>query len=124
MIGWERASLVAQTVKNLPAMQETRVRSLGWEDPLEEGMAPHSSTLAWRVPRTAGPGGPQSTGAGHSPQRLTVSVSGGVLALGCMTQLCFSDIFAFCTETPAPLKEGAGRTPLRRWTPITSASGV
>ena len=61
MIGWERASLVAQTVKNLPAMQETRVRSLGWEDPLEEGMAPHSSTLAWRVPRTAGPGGPQST---------------------------------------------------------------
>ena len=44
------ASLVAQTVKNLPAMWETWVRSLGWEDPLEEGMATHSSVLAWRNP--------------------------------------------------------------------------
>ena len=43
------ASLVAQTVKNLPAMQETWVRSLGWEDPLEKGMATHSSILAWRI---------------------------------------------------------------------------
>ena len=43
------ASLVAQLVKNLPAMQETWVRSLGWEDLLEEGMATHSSILAWRV---------------------------------------------------------------------------
>ena len=44
------ASLVAQTVKNLPAMQETWVQSLGQEDPLEEGMATHSSILAWRIP--------------------------------------------------------------------------
>ena len=44
------ASLVAQLVKNLPAMQETWVRPLGWEDPLEEGMATHSSILAWRIP--------------------------------------------------------------------------
>ena len=44
------ASLVAQMVKNLPAMQETSVRSLGWEDPLVEGMATHSSILAWRIP--------------------------------------------------------------------------
>ena len=43
------ASLVVQTVKNLPAMQETQVRSLGWEDPLEKGMATHSSILAWRI---------------------------------------------------------------------------
>ena len=43
------ASLVAQMVKKLPAIQETWVRSLGWEDPLEEGMATHSSILAWRV---------------------------------------------------------------------------
>ena len=43
------ASLVAQTVKNLPAMQETWVRSLGWEDPLEKGMATRSSILAWRI---------------------------------------------------------------------------
>ena len=45
-----RASLVAQMVKNLPAIQETWVQSLGWEDSLEEGMATHSSILAWRIP--------------------------------------------------------------------------
>ena len=42
-------SLVAQIVKNLPAMQETKVQSLGWDDPLEKGMATHSSILAWRI---------------------------------------------------------------------------
>ena len=54
---WSRfgASLVAQTVKNLPAMQETRVRSLGWEDPLEKEMATRSSILAWKIPRTEKP---------------------------------------------------------------------
>ena len=50
------ASLVAQTVKNLPAMRETWIQSLGWEDPLEEGMATHSSILAWRIPTTEEPG--------------------------------------------------------------------
>ena len=48
------ASLVAQLVKNPPAMQETWVRSLGWEDPLEEGMATQSSILAWRIPMDRG----------------------------------------------------------------------
>ena len=43
-------------VKNLPAMQETQVQSLGWEDPLEKGMATHSSILAWRIPGTEEPG--------------------------------------------------------------------
>ena len=46
------ASLVAQLVKNLPAMWETWIRSLGWEDPLEKGKATHSSILAWRTPWT------------------------------------------------------------------------
>ena len=46
------ASLVAQLVKNLPAMRETWVPSLGWEDPLEKEMATHSSILAWRIPWT------------------------------------------------------------------------
>ena len=46
------ASLVAQMVKNLPAMWETQVRSLGWEDPLEKEMVTHSSILAWRIPWT------------------------------------------------------------------------
>ena len=50
--------LVVQTVKNLPAIQETWVNSLGWEDPLEKGMATHSSILAWRIPWTEEPGGP------------------------------------------------------------------
>ena len=48
------ASLVAQTVKNPPATRETWVGSLGWEDPLEEGMATHSSILAWRIPMGRG----------------------------------------------------------------------
>ena len=54
------ASLMDQTVKNPPAMQETWVQSLGQEDPLEEGMATHSSILAWRIPWTEEPGEPQS----------------------------------------------------------------
>ena len=49
-------------VKKLPAMQETRVRSLGWEDPLEEVMATYSSVLVWRIPWTEEPGGLQTTG--------------------------------------------------------------
>ena len=57
------ASLVAQLVKNPPAMQETWVRSLGGEDPLQKGMATHSSILAWRVPWTEEPGGLQSMGS-------------------------------------------------------------
>ena len=50
-------SLVVQTVKNPSAMQKTQVRSLSWEDPLEKGMATHSSILAWRIPWTEEPGG-------------------------------------------------------------------
>ena len=49
-----RASLGAQMVKNLPAMWEIWVRSLGWEDPLEEGMVTHSSILAWKIPMDRG----------------------------------------------------------------------
>ena len=58
--GFNGASLVAQMVKNPPAMQETRVRSLDWEYPLEKGMATHSSILAWRIPWTEEPGRLQS----------------------------------------------------------------
>ena len=66
-----RASLVARTVKNLPAVQETWVWSLGWEDPLEKGMATHSSVLAWRIPWTEEPGGLQSTGLQKSQMQLS-----------------------------------------------------
>ena len=64
-----QASLVPQTVKRLCAMQETRVQSLGWEDPLEKEMAAHSSILAWKIPWTEEPGGLQSMGlqkVGHN----------------------------------------------------------
>ena len=54
---------MAQTVKNLPEMLETQVRSLGWEDPLEKGTATHSTILAWRIPWTEEAGGPQSMGS-------------------------------------------------------------
>ena len=54
--------MVAQTVKNLPVIQETQVRFLGWEDPLEKEIASHSSILPWRIPWTEEPGGLQSMG--------------------------------------------------------------
>ena len=57
------ASLVAQTVKNPPAMQEMWVQSLGPEDPLEKEMATHSSVFAWRIPGTGEPGGLPSLGS-------------------------------------------------------------
>ena len=57
------ASLVAQTVKCLSTMLETRVRSLGWEDPLEKEMAIHSRTIAWKIPWTEEPGRLQSMGS-------------------------------------------------------------
>ena len=70
------ASLVALLVKNLPSMQETWVWSLGWKDPLEEGMAPHISVLAWRIPWTEEPGGLETRGSqrvGHGwATKLTV----------------------------------------------------
>ena len=59
---YTRASLVAQTVKRLPTMRETRVQSLGWEDLLEKEMAIHSSILAWKIPWKEEPGGLQSMG--------------------------------------------------------------
>ena len=61
-----RASLVVQTVKNPPAVQETSVQSLGWEDPLEKGVATHCGILAWSIPWTEEPGGSQSMGLQES----------------------------------------------------------
>ena len=64
-----RASLMARTVKNLPAMQVIQVPYLGCEDPLEKGLATHSSILAWRIPKTEEPGRLQSVGS----QRVTLN---------------------------------------------------
>ena len=62
---------MAQKVKNLPTMEETRVLSLGREDPLEKGMANHSSILAWRIPQTEEPGGLHSMGVTKSLTQLS-----------------------------------------------------
>ena len=67
----EATTLVAQTVKNLPAMRETQVRSLGWEDLREKGMVGHSSILVWRIPWTEELGGLQFTGSQKSQIRLS-----------------------------------------------------
>ena len=68
-----KASLVAQMVKNLPAVQDTRVRSLSQEDPLEKEMVTHSSILAWKIPWTEEPGGLSAWGRKESgvTERLT-----------------------------------------------------
>ena len=67
---------MAQMVKNLPAMQETGIRSLGQEDPLEKGMATHSSILVWRIPWTEEPGGAPLWGGKESDttQQLLLAV--------------------------------------------------
>ena len=62
---------MAHTAKNLWAVWETWVQSLGWEDPLEKGMATHSSILAWRIPRTEEPGGLQAHGVAKSRTQLS-----------------------------------------------------
>ena len=62
----QKSSLIAYSVKNVPAMQETQVRSLGWKDPLGEVMAIHSSIFAWRIPWTEEPGRLQSMGLQES----------------------------------------------------------
>ena len=69
-----QASPVAQRLKRLPAMRETWVRSLGWEDPLEKEMATHSSILAWRIPWTEEPGGLQSSGSQRVGQDRATSL--------------------------------------------------
>ena len=66
--GGAQDSLVAQMVKNLPAVQESQVRSLDQEDPLEKGLATHSSIFAWRIPCTEEPGGLQATGSQSQTQ--------------------------------------------------------
>ena len=67
------APLAAQTVKNPPAMRETRARSLGWENPLEKGMATQSSILAWEIPWTVARGATLSIGS-QGPTRLSVHI--------------------------------------------------
>ena len=85
---------MAQMVRNLPAMQESQVWSLGWEDPLEKGMATHCSILAWRIPWTEEPGGPQSM----EPARLLIH---GILQAGILEWVAIS----FSRESSQPRME-------------------
>ena len=87
-----KASLVAQTVKRLPAVRETWVRSLGWEDLLEKEMATHSSTLAWKIPWTEKPGRLQSMGSQRVGHNWATSLGAGthkicVLHPDCLNRL-------------------------------------
>ena len=75
---------MAQMVKHLPAMWETRAGSLGWEDPLEKEMATHSSTLAWKIPWTKEPGGLQSMGLQRVRHDRATSLSFTEFKLSCV----------------------------------------
>ena len=73
-------SLVAQTVKHLSTMWETRVRALGWKDPLEKEMATHSRTIAWKIPWTEEPGRLQSTGSQRVGHDFTFTFRGLIIS--------------------------------------------
>ena len=91
------ASLVAQTVKNLPAVQETWVPSVGWEDPLEQGMATHSSILAWRIPMDRGAWWAMVHGVAKSQTWLSNQVQ--------HSRSCLNSFFQIPQETVCPLRE-------------------
>ena len=116
LLGTCRASLVAQMVKNLPAMWETRVQFLGWEDSLKKEMATHSSTHAWRILWTKEPGGLQSVGSQRvrhnwwlihtrSPQVFQVSLR---LCLLAPQTWILTDVLAasFCTYVDSGVSAG------------------
>ena len=112
-----RLPLVAQTIKNLPAMQETQVRVLGWEDPLEKGMATHSNILAWIIPWTKEPSGLPSLGSKRVGHDWATNTHGGSWAHFRNPQLVLSHFLPppFCgsvLETPSPSLAGSW---LRVW---------
>ena len=83
-------------VKNLPAVQETWVQSLSWEDPLEKEMATHSSILAWKISWTEEPGGPQSMGSqrvGHDWATNTYTLADDDFRLSSWTVIIFTDFY-------------------------------
>ena len=96
------ASLVAQTVKNLPVTWETQVRSLDWEDPLGKGMATHSSILTWRIPWTEKPGRLQSMGS----QRVRHNFVAITLYFYCYSISSTSDHQALNPRGWGPLHQG------------------
>ena len=96
------ASLVAQSVKNLPAMQETRVLSLGREDPLEKEMAAHSSILVWKISWTEEPGGLQSMGSQRVGHNLVTKPPFLKLIISSKIRRVASGKHSFCQNLCAP----------------------
>ena len=101
-------SLVAQTVKHLPTMQETQVWSLGWEDPLEKETATHSSTLAWKIPWTEDPGRLPSMGSQRAGQdwatSLSLSTTGTRTGVPvCRPTSCFWLFYRLCNQEQGTL---------------------
>ena len=107
-IGAYQTLQVAQTVKNLPAMQETWVQSLGQEDPLEKGMATHSSILAWIIPWTLEPGGLQSMGSQRIRHDLATIQQAVFKYLSCIIG-SEGKVFA-CNAGDPSLIPGSGRS--------------
>ena len=91
-------SLVAQTIKHLPAMRETRVQFLGWEDLLEKEMATHSSILAWRIPRTEEPGRLQSMGSQRVGHDWATSLTHSLTHTYICTYTCIHGYMYICTD--------------------------
>ena len=92
---------MAQTVKSLPAVQETGVQSLGREDPLEKGMATHSSILAWRIPWTEEPGGYNPWGHKEldTTERLTLSLFEKTWEISSRCRTCYLNVTRFIYDT-------------------------
>ena len=81
------ASPVAQVVKNLPAMQETQVQSMGWEDTLEKGITTHSSILAWRIPWTEESGSPRHCKESDTTEQLILTLRYSISKLSRMIEM-------------------------------------
>ena len=95
------ASLVAQMVKNLSAMYETRVLSLGWEEPLEKGMATHSSILAWKIPWTERPGRLQSMDSQRARDNWTTNTFTFMITLNAHYTI---DMYHYLKNSSLPFK--------------------
>ena len=113
--------MVAQMVKNLPAKQKIWARSLGWEDPLEKGMATHSNILAWRMPWTEEPGRPHSMGsqkARHdwTTNTLTLAKDGGG---GLVAKSCLTLATPWTIAHQAPVSMGFSRQRILEWVAIS-----
>ena len=102
-----RTSLIAHSVKNLPAMQETQVQFLDWEDPMEKGMVTHSSNLAWKIPWTEKPSGLQSLElqrVRHDWRTITFTIYTFFAGLPWWLSICRQCIWSISQEDP--LEEG------------------